>query len=375
MGSFPVVYHLGPLTLTAYGIGLALSFWFGFAYTERRLRRAGLPSGWLPAAALWVIVAALVGARLADVATDPAYYTAHPADILAVWHGGLSSFGGLALGVPAALWVVRRRVPAVSLVRTADVAVPALVATWAVGRLLACQLEVGGGGPPTTAWYGLRYAGEVGKRVPVPLFQSAEDWVVFGLLIWLERRLARRGGPPGLVLAVGMGLWGLGRFFDQFLWLSRGGGVGAYLTEGAGLALAIVGLGGAAWLLLRRRIPPTAGTPGTLPADLAGRPAAVARTTDDFARPSGFRGRARTRRPALPTEPGEAREPGPRPGALRATAPVPTRWSGPPPGQPGTSRPAGAAWSRRRRSGWWSSHSVVGSWTLPLVSRHRHLPS
>ena len=29
MGSFPVVYHLGGITLHAYGIGLALSFWFG----------------------------------------------------------------------------------------------------------------------------------------------------------------------------------------------------------------------------------------------------------------------------------------------------------------------------------------------------------
>ena len=283
MGSFPVVYHLGRLTLTAYGIGLALSFWFGLAYTERRLRRAGLPSAWLPAAALWVIVAALVGARLADVVTDPAYYGAHPAEVLAVWHGGLSSFGGLALGVPAALWVARRRVPAVSLVRLGDVAVPALVATWAVGRLLACQSEVGGGGPPTTAWYGLRYAGEVGRRVPVPLFQSAEDWVVFGLLIWLERRLARRGGPPGLVLAVGVGLWGLGRFFDQLLWLSRGGGLGAYLTEGAGLALAVAGLGGAAWLLFRRRPSVMRDTAARPVHPAGGQPGAVALAAGDFA--------------------------------------------------------------------------------------------
>ena len=288
MGSFPVVYHLGRLTLTAYGIGLALSFWFGLAYTERRLRRAGLPSAWLPAAALWVIVAALVGARLADVVTDPAYYGAHPAEVLAVWHGGLSSFGGLTLGVPAALWVARRRVPAVSLVRLGDVAVPALVATWAVGRLLACQFEVGGGGPPTTAWYGLRYAGEVGRRVPVPLFQSAEDWVVFALLIWLERRLARRGGSPGVVLTVGVGLWGLARFFDQFLWFSRGGGVGAYLTEGAGLALAIAGLGGAALLLVRRRVPAGADLTGTGPADMADGPsAALPVPAGDVAGPKG----------------------------------------------------------------------------------------
>ena len=286
MGSFPVVYHLGPLTLTAYGIGLALSLWFGLAYTERRLRRAGLPSAWVPRAGLWVIVAALVGARLADVAANAGYYSAHPGEVLAVWHGGLSSFGGLVLGVPAAVWFARRSARGFPWGGTAEVAVPALVAAWAVGRLLACQFEVGGGGPATTAWYGLRYAGEVGRRVPVPLFQSGEDWVIFGFLIWLERRLARRGGRPGVVLAAGAGLWGLGRFFDQLLWFSRGGGTGSYLTEGAGLALTVAGLAGAACFLLRRRAPAGADTTRRRPAGGAdGRPRAVALTAGDVVTP------------------------------------------------------------------------------------------
>ena len=179
MGSFPVVYHLGRLILTAYGVGLALTFLIGITSAGRHLRRAGIESAWLSGAALWVIGTALVGARLADVAANARYYGSNPAEVLAVWHGGLSSFGGLALGVPTALWLARRHLPGVSVLRLDDATVPALVATWAVGRLLACQFEVGGRGPPTTARYGLSYAGEVGRRVPVPLLKSAEDWVVY----------------------------------------------------------------------------------------------------------------------------------------------------------------------------------------------------
>ena len=126
-----------------------------------------------------MIGTALVGARLADVAANARYYGSNPAEVLAVWHGGLSSFGGLALAVPTALWLARLHLPGVPVLRLGDATVPALVATWAVGRLLACQFEVGGRGPPTTARYGLSYAGEVGRRVPVPLLQSAEDWVVY----------------------------------------------------------------------------------------------------------------------------------------------------------------------------------------------------
>ena len=41
MKPIPVVFHLGPLQIHTYGIGLALTFWFGLRYTERRLRKAG----------------------------------------------------------------------------------------------------------------------------------------------------------------------------------------------------------------------------------------------------------------------------------------------------------------------------------------------
>ena len=41
MKPIPVVFHLGPLQIHTYGIGLALTFWFAFAYFERRLQKNG----------------------------------------------------------------------------------------------------------------------------------------------------------------------------------------------------------------------------------------------------------------------------------------------------------------------------------------------
>ena len=35
----PVVFHLGPLQVHTYGIGLALTFWFGYRYFAKRLPR------------------------------------------------------------------------------------------------------------------------------------------------------------------------------------------------------------------------------------------------------------------------------------------------------------------------------------------------
>ena len=47
MKPIPVAFHIGPLQVHTYGIGLALTFWFAFTYFERRLKRAGYRTAWL----------------------------------------------------------------------------------------------------------------------------------------------------------------------------------------------------------------------------------------------------------------------------------------------------------------------------------------
>ena len=140
MRPIPVAFHIGPLEVHTYGIGLAVTFWFGFVYFERRLRKQGYPTDWLVPVFLWIILAAVVGARAMHVLSNLSTYTQRPGDILAVWQGGLSSFGGLLLAVPVGIILTRRRCPELPIARALDLAVPVLMACWAMGRLLGPQL-------------------------------------------------------------------------------------------------------------------------------------------------------------------------------------------------------------------------------------------
>ena len=266
MGSFPISYRLGPLTFTIYGLGLALSFVFAYWLLERRLIRRSLPHAWVLSSLGWVALAAIIGARVASVAADWSNYRANPLSAVNFLHGGLaglSSFGGLVAAVPTAIWLMHRRAHSLGLMRALDVAVPTLVATWGLARLIACQFMLAGGGPRTNAWYGLVYAGQSGKRVPVPLFQSAENWFIFGLLLIIERWWDRRNGSRGLVAAAGIGLWGLSRATDEWLFFLQSGHGGAVATTASGLALFIGGLATVIFLLLRH---PTQTTPSELSA-------------------------------------------------------------------------------------------------------------
>jgi phosphatidylglycerol:prolipoprotein diacylglycerol transferase len=264
MKPIPVVFHLGPLQVHTYGIGLAITFWFAYKYFERRLARAGYPTRWLAATFVWVIVAAIVGARVVHVLAHLSYYSSNPGDILAIWHGGLSSFGGLLFAVPTGALLARRRCPELPLGKGFDLIAPVLMAAWALGRLLGPQVMVAGGGKPTTAWYGMYYADQVGKRVPAPVFQAIECFVIWLVLIWVERRFADR--PTGLIVALAAGLWGVARFFDEFLWLAVPRVWDS--VEVTAIVLAAAGLGTAAFLVRRHRSTTARGAPegGGLPA-------------------------------------------------------------------------------------------------------------
>ncbi len=252
MKPVPVDFHLGPLVVHTYGIGLAVTFWFAFRYFERRLRARGYRTDWVVGFFVWEIVSAVVGARVMHVLANLSYYRADPAQVLEVWHGGLSSWGGLLLAVPTGWLVVRRRCPELRLGAAMDVVAPVLAAAWAMGRLLGPQLMYAGGGHLTHQWFGMYYTGQSGKRLPVPIFQAVEDFTIFCVLIVVERRLERlrstRGAesavvpPAGVVIGSGMVLWGIERVVDEWLWLAYPGQLGDVLVEAAGVALAVAGV-------------------------------------------------------------------------------------------------------------------------------------
>ena len=97
--------------------------------------------------ALWVVAASIIGARVVHVIANISFYADNPGDIFAIWHGGLSSFGGLLFAVPVAIVLARRRCPELATSRALDLVAPLVFVAFVI--VFSVKLIVR---PRSTAW-------------------------------------------------------------------------------------------------------------------------------------------------------------------------------------------------------------------------------
>lgn len=111
----PVALSIGPLAIRWYGLMYLLAF-LQFSWLARRRMQArqaaGLPvwtSDQLEDLLFYGVLGVVVGGRLGQILFyEPAYYFAHPLEMLMLWHGGMSFHGGF-LGVLGAMALWNRK--------------------------------------------------------------------------------------------------------------------------------------------------------------------------------------------------------------------------------------------------------------------------
>jgi phosphatidylglycerol:prolipoprotein diacylglycerol transferase len=265
----PFEVHLGPLTITGFGIAVVLGFLIGQFVSERELARRGYPDEPVGDVLIGALVGFLLGAKL--------YYAAVMGDWGAVFsRGGFVFWGGLAGGViGGTLVLVARRA---RLARVFDVAGISIAAGYAVGRT-GCwavgddygrpwnsplAVAFPRGAPPSTArnleqQFGIDIPAGVSPDTviavhPTQLYETALGLVMFFILWRLRDHKHAEGWLFGLYLI----LAGLERFLVEFLRAKDDRILGPLtVAQGISLALVVVGIAVMAW-----RRSPSPGAPG-----------------------------------------------------------------------------------------------------------------
>jgi len=92
-----VLFHLGPLPIHSYGFMLALSFLFGIWFSSWHAKKRGLDQNVVMDVGFYVIISAIVGARLYYVFLHFDEFVKKPLDIVNPFQSGGVGIGGLVM--------------------------------------------------------------------------------------------------------------------------------------------------------------------------------------------------------------------------------------------------------------------------------------
>ncbi len=253
--------QLGPMTIQVWGFFAAVGVIAGSLFALREAKKRGLEVRLCEDLILSVVVWNFVGARLFHVlAYDPGYYRQHPLEILEVWRGGLSSFGGFIGAALAFFYGIRKtKLP---LLKTSDALCSALPLALGCGRIGCFLIH---DHPGTLAysfkWLAVNYPD--GPRYDLGMLLGIFDFLLLGVFLLLLRK-PRRGQVPrgmprrdGFYFALFMTVYGPVRFLLDFLRINDARYAGltpaqygsiALFAAGVYLFMRIFRTGGESWM-------------------------------------------------------------------------------------------------------------------------------
>src|SRR3989442_9494470 len=104
----PILFRIGSWPVYSYGVLLALAYLAGLQLAVVRARRAGLDSAKVMDLGIYLIIAALIGAKLMLVAVDFNYFRSQPREILSLVRAGGVFYGGLIAAFLSRVWLISR---------------------------------------------------------------------------------------------------------------------------------------------------------------------------------------------------------------------------------------------------------------------------
>ena len=239
----PILIDLGFFQVPAYGVLLATAVIVALWTVRRRGDNAGMDGARLVDFGLWLVIWALLGAKLLLVLVELPRYLANPGEILGTVRAGGVFLGGFLAAITAAVVLLRRyKLPALP---TFDVIAPSLSLGQAIGRIGCLMAGCCWGSSCSLPW-AITYTNPIAaENLGTPLHAPLHPFPVysslfnFGLYLVLAA-LYKRRPAPGRVFATYLVLYGIGRFLLES---TRGDAARGFVLGGALSTSQLISLG------------------------------------------------------------------------------------------------------------------------------------
>ena len=254
----PVAVSLGPLKVHWYGLTYLVAFVGAYLLATIRAKHSPFAErGWtrqhVEDLLFFSMLGVVLGGRLGYVLFyKPSHYFANPAEIFAVWQGGMAFHGGL-LGVITAMAVFAKR-QGRHFFEVADLVAPCVplgLAAGRIGNFINGELW-GRAADPSLPWAMVfPESGSDLPRHPSQLYQFGLEGMLFFVLLWLYARKPRQQGAVSGMFLLGYGTFRfIAEYFrepDSFLGL-----LALNMSMGQWLCVPMIVLGALFWGMAKK---------------------------------------------------------------------------------------------------------------------------
>jgi len=259
----PIIFQLGPLAIRWYGLLIATAVLIGVTLSQYLAKLRHVNPDLLGDLVVWLVLAAIPGARLYYVLFEWEQYQQNPIDAIAIWKGGIAIHGAIIGGAIAAL--IFARLNKISFWQLADLVAPSLILGQAIGRWGNFFNSEAFGSATDLPWK--LYIPPENRPPelvnfdyfhPTFLYEFLWNLMVFGLLVFLFFRDLRRRPRLrlGTLFLVYMAAYSSGRIWIEGLRTDSLMLGPLRIAQFVSLAGILLGLAGLAWLyLLKRPLP------------------------------------------------------------------------------------------------------------------------
>jgi phosphatidylglycerol:prolipoprotein diacylglycerol transferase len=243
-----IILDLGFISITSWGVMLAIAFIIGIWLSDRRAVKYNVPRLIIGDLTFVIIISSVIGGRLAYIIENFSYYLERPGEMLKVWEGGMILYGGIGLAVLCGMMFLKYK--KTNILPVMDIMAPALALGIGIGRL-GCFLNGCCFGKPTNSPCGMTFPADspAGWTFtsptavhPTQIYESIFGFCLFGLLLLIEKRLfkAKKQGY-GYLFWILLLIYSIWRFFIDFVrYFESNAYIIAKLTHGQVVSICIL---------------------------------------------------------------------------------------------------------------------------------------
>ena len=227
--------HFGTITIYTYGVLLAAAYLLGLQFALVRAKARSLDPTRVMDLGIYIIISALVGAKLLLLVTDFQTFKSNPAELFNLLREGGVFYGGLIVAVLVAVFYIRK--VGLPLWTTCDVFAPGIALGHVIGRF-GCFFAGCCFGKPTNVPWAITFtnpfaAANVGTPLNVPLhptqlYEAGAEFLILVFLLTTEKSGRKFAGRTFWLYML---LYAISRYIIEFYRGDERGAVGPFSTS------------------------------------------------------------------------------------------------------------------------------------------------